>query len=117
MAGLKRTLEASSLMEVVVAMVIISIVSTLTLLIYLNVMRSMSIGYRYHMESAASYYLDSYEMLPDEKKESFTDENGFYVVFDNQVTAYEYLNEVTLTLTDSLETYEVTKRRLWYQKE
>lgn len=117
MAGIGNKLAASSLMEVVVAMVLISIVATVSLLIYLNVMRSMSVGYRYQMESAAIYYLDQYDQLPEDQRESFTDDNGFFVVFEEKETAYDDLRQLELTLSDSLETHQVTHRKLIYRKE
>ncbi len=115
MAGIKNTLRASSLIEVVVAIVIISVISSVSLLIYLNTMRSISNGKRYQMESTAQYYLDTYEELTLDQKQGFWDESGNEILIDLNETEWEDLQEIVLTLSDSLQSATVVKRKLIYQ--
>lgn len=115
MAGLKRKLSASSLMEVVVAIVIISIVSSISIVIYLNTMRSISNGKKYQMEVTAQYYLDTFEALSDVEKDGFTDDSGNVVYFEIYDTDWEELSELVVILSDTMQINTIEKRKLIYQ--
>lgn len=117
MAGVNRELDASSLMEVVVSIVIISIISSVSLMIYLNTMRTISNGKKYQMETAAQYYLDTYVELTKERKQGFLDESGHEIQIDLYETEWKNLQEVVLTLSDSLQSVTIVKRKLIYQPE
>ena len=117
MARLIPKLAAGSLMEVVVAMVIISVISSVTLVIYLNTMQSMTSGRQHQLESTAQYYLQSYENLPKEQKEGFVDEAGNEIAFEQFETAWEGLDELVVTLTDSLDLHTIEQRRLIFIEE
>ncbi|MEL7148834.1 MAG: type II secretion system protein [Bacteroidota bacterium] len=110
-------LQAGSLIEVVVAMVIISIVTTVTLLIYLNTMRYMASGRQYQLESAALYYLQTYETLSADEKEGFVDDNGNEIKFETLATPWDGLTELVITLSDSLDVYYIEERRLIFLEE
>ena len=115
MAKLKKHLEASSLMEVVVAIVIISIVSSISILIYLNTMRSISNGKKYQMETTAQYYLDTYESLTEEEKDGFIDDSGNDVYFRVLETDWEGLTEIVIVLSDTMQIATIEKRKLIYR--
>lgn len=115
MAGLKTQLKASSLIEIVVAIVIISIVSSVSILIYLNTMRSISNGKKYQMETTAQYYLDTYESLSEEEKKGFIDDAGNDIYFEVYETEWEELTELVIVLSDTMQISTVEKRKLIYQ--
>jgi len=115
MAKLIPYLKASSLMEIVVAMVIISIISSISLVIYLNTMSSMHSGRNYQLESKATFYVETYEDWPGEDKEGFVDGEGNRILIEIKETNLEDLRELELTLTDSLYVKTIIKRRLIYQ--
>ena len=112
MARLRHRLHAGSLIEVVTAMVIISIVTSLTILIYLNTMRSMPSGRKYQLETTALYYLQTYEQLSEEQKDGFVDEDGNEVAFEIYDTPWPELSELVVVLTDSLDVHYIEERRL-----
>lgn len=117
MAGVVPKLAASSLVEVVVAMVLISIVTTVSMLIYLNSMQHMASGRKHQLEVTAQYHLQTYEALSEDQKEGFVDEEGNEVAFEVIETPWEGLEELIVTLSDSMDVYRVEKRRLIYLRE
>lgn len=117
MAGLSKRLQAGSLIEVVTAMVIISVVTSVTIIIYLNSMRSMASGREYQLESTALYYLQTYEQLTEEQQEGFVDDDGNEVTFETVETPWEGLEELVVVLTDSMDVYYIEERRLIFAKD
>ena len=114
MAVLKMHLKASSILEVIVAMVIISIMVSVSLLIFVNTVTSLSTERMQGLEIKAQYYLDTFESLTEEQQEGFIDEDYIQIEIDKKETLLDYLFELRVSVTDSTETSTVTKRKLIY---
>ncbi len=117
MALLKLHLKASGILELVVAMVIISLVTSISLLIYVNTITSLKTNFKQQLEVKAQYYLDTYEQLEEENKTGFIDELNNEISITKVDTELESLYELTITVTDSLYVNSISKRRLLYEYE
>jgi len=117
MALLKLKFEASSILEIIVAMVIISVITSISLLIFVNTVTSLESDYGHQLEVKTQYYLNTYEFLTEEQKDGFVDNDGYEVFIEKKETYVDHLFEIQIFVTDSLQINTVSKRKLIYQYE
>ncbi|MCR9250223.1 MAG: prepilin-type N-terminal cleavage/methylation domain-containing protein [bacterium] len=113
MVGLR--LKASSLIEIIVAMVIISIISSIAILIYLNTLNSLDNSKQLNLDTKVKFYVN--KVASTEPLEDFTlvDEEGDKVLVT--IEEHDVLNNLFVVkgeITDSLDYQRSQFQRLKY---
>ncbi|MEM9328438.1 MAG: hypothetical protein AAGA85_22410, partial [Bacteroidota bacterium] len=108
-------LRASSLIEVVVSMTIASIVFSLGLMIYLNVVSSLDQEYREYLYDVTHFHLDSLSSTSDPLQDrSFLASSGLQVMYTTQAyLTFEDAYQVTCSVIDSIDN-EVVREKIIY---
>ena len=111
-------LKASTLIEVTVAMVLVSIITTIAIFIYLNTVSSITSTKDLILRTKAYSYMNEYVQKREFESLNKQDEEGDLI----QITARDHnqlknVLVVSCTVSDSLQLKEVNVKRLVYELE
>ncbi len=113
MAGLK--LKASSLIEVLVAMVIISIISSIAIMIYLNTLTSLENSKQSNLEMKIKYHVEQVAQQKNNEGLFLIDEEGDRIKVDVYPhDEIEHLWIIKGSVADSLDFQQANFQRLMY---